>query len=79
MPTIEITIDQVAELVKGLPPREKFVLLGTLQNERQAFWEKAHQKGAQQLRKLCAARGRDWDAMTEDERLTFVVDLLHED
>ena len=32
-----------------------------------------------QLRKLCAARGLDWDAMNEPDRERFVDDLIHED
>ena len=79
MPTIELSFEQVVELVKRLPPRDKFVLLDTLRNERQAFWDKIHQDGEHRLRPLCAEKGRDWDALTEDERLAFVDDLLHED
>ena len=32
-----------------------------------------------QLRRLCASRELDWDAMTEDEREAFVDTLIHED
>ena len=31
------------------------------------------------VRKLCVERGLDWDAMSEDERLYFINDLVHED
>ena len=31
-----------------------------------------------QLRRACAARGLDWDRMSEDERESFVDTLLHE-
>jgi hypothetical protein len=31
------------------------------------------------MRALCAARGRDWDALSEAERENFVDDLMHED
>ncbi len=31
------------------------------------------------VRELCAERGLDWDAMTEDERLYFIDDIVHED
>jgi len=34
--------------------------------------------GEAQLRSVCAKRGLDWDRMSEDERETFVDDLLHE-
>lgn len=32
-----------------------------------------------QLRQLCAARGLNWDTMTEAERENFVDDLVHGD
>lgn len=32
-----------------------------------------------QLRKLCASRNLDWDAMSEMDRENFVDDLIHED
>lgn len=30
------------------------------------------------MRRLCAERGLNWDAMTEEERESFVDDLIHE-
>ena len=32
-----------------------------------------------QLRKLSASRGLDWDRMSDEERIDFVDDLIHED
>ncbi len=32
-----------------------------------------------QFRDLCASRGLDWDMMTDEERISFVDDLIHED
>ena len=32
-----------------------------------------------QLRKLSASRGLNWDQMTDEERIDFVDDLIHED
>ena len=31
------------------------------------------------IRKVCAARGLDWDAMTEEKRLDFINDIVHGD
>ncbi len=31
------------------------------------------------VRELCVQRALDWDAMTEDERLYFIDDIVHED
>ena len=35
--------------------------------------------GEAKVRKICAARGLDWDAMSEEERIDFINDLVHED
>ena len=32
-----------------------------------------------QLRCICARRGLDWDKMSENQRETFIDDLMHED
>lgn len=32
-----------------------------------------------QLQKLSASRGLNWDKMTDEERIDFVDDLIHED
>ena len=32
-----------------------------------------------QLQKLAVSRGLDWDMMTDEERIDFVDDLIHED
>ena len=35
--------------------------------------------GEAKVRKICAKRGLDWDLMTEEERIDFIDDLIHED
>ena len=32
-----------------------------------------------QLHNLCTGRGLSWDTMSEDERESFIDDLVHED
>jgi hypothetical protein len=34
---------------------------------------------ASRLRRLAAAKGQDWDRMTDEQREEFVDELLHED
>ena len=79
MPTLELGVEQVIELVRQLPPKDKQAVLNALSAEREAWWEGMLAQGEQQMRQLCAARGLDWDRMSEDEREAFVDDLLHED
>ena len=79
MPTVELTDAQVIELVKqlSLPQQEKvFKLLLTRQ---WGAWEELSRYGEERARQTAAQRGRDWDAMTEDEREAFIDELIHED
>ncbi len=79
MPTLELTEEQVIELVKQLPFASKQVVLKALGAERAAWWEETLTQGEQQMRRLCAERRLDWDRMSEEEREAFVDELVHED
>jgi hypothetical protein len=45
---------------------------------RDAWWQRVLAEGEQQMRRLCAERGLNWDTMTEEERESLVDDLIHE-
>lgn len=79
MPTVLLTNEQVVELINQLSLEEKRAVLKALTADREAWWEETVTEGEQQLRRLCAERGRDWDRMSEEEREAFVDDLIHED
>ncbi|MBD2134127.1 hypothetical protein H6F47_17225 [Sphaerospermopsis sp. FACHB-1094] len=79
MPNLTLSDQQLIELVKQLPPESKRVVLLELakdsENERELRMEYAEN----QLRSLCTERGLNWDTMSEDERESFIDDLVHED
>ena len=79
MTSLEVSVEQVIELVKQQPPDSKQAVLNALSVERETWWLEMLTEGEQQMRCLCADRGLDWDSMSEDEREVFVDDLLHED
>jgi hypothetical protein len=79
MPTLELTNNQVIELVKQLSPEHKRVVLLTLAEDARAQGEARLEYAEAQLRRLCTERGLSWDIMTEDEREAFIDDLVHED
>ena len=79
MPTIQLTDEQVIELVKQLPPEWKRTALLILAEETHAQRETRLDYAEAQLRRLCTERGLDWDTMSEEERETFIDDLIHED
>ena len=71
--TTGLTTDQkVLSKDKQLIPRDTTAQKDA---ERKALMDYAEA----QLLKLSASRGLDWDKMTDEERIDFVDDLIHED
>jgi hypothetical protein len=79
MPTLELTDQQVVELVKQLPPERKREALLALAEHAAERRDERMQLAESRLRRTCAERGLDWDQMSEEERESFVDDLVHED
>jgi hypothetical protein len=79
MASVELTTEQIASLVRQLPVERKREVLMALAGDSQSGRSKRMTYAEQQLRKLCAERGLDWDAMSDSEREAFVDDVLHED
>ena len=78
MATLTLTDEQVVQLVKQLPSQTKQRVLVDLTAERDTWWQKAASDGERDLRRLAAARGLDWDTLTEAQREEWVDALLHE-
>ncbi len=71
--TTELTTDQ-----EVLPEDKQLIPQAATEQvdvEQKAIMDRAEA----QLRKLSASRGLDWDMMTDEERISFVDDLIHED
>ena len=70
--TTELTTDQevLPKDKQPIPPAT-----GQTDAERKALRDYAEA----QFRKLSASRGLNWDQMTDEERIDFVDDLIHED
>ncbi len=79
MAVLELTKEQIFDLVGQMPAKEKHEMLLFLAQSNPADRTKRQQFAEDQLRRLCAARGFNWDAMNADERETFIDDLVHED
>jgi gamma-glutamyl:cysteine ligase YbdK (ATP-grasp superfamily) len=78
MATLELTAEQVVSLVNQLSPEAKRAALLALAHSAAQDRQAREQYAEEQLRRLAAARGRDWDKLTDEEREVFVDDLLHE-
>lgn len=79
MPTLELTDEQVVALIKQLSPERKKSALLALAEDARARREERMGYAESQLRQLCAQRGLNWDAMSEEEREAFIDNLIHED
>ena len=77
--TLELTTEQVIDFLQQMPPKEKLTVLKALAKEARADRVEQMKYAESKVRQLCAERGLDWDAMTEDERLYFIDDIVHED
>jgi hypothetical protein len=78
MTVLELNDEQVISVVRQLPAERRRAALLALAQEAQGRREERMQLGEEQLRRACAERGLNWDHLSEDERESFVDDLLHE-
>ncbi len=78
MPTIQLTDEQVFELVKQLDSEKKAELLSYLMKIYWKEWGQIVEYGHERAREVARQRGLDWDAMTEDEREAFIDQIVHE-
>jgi len=79
MAILQLTDEQVLELVKQLPATRQQDLLRSLLSRQWPAWAALSAEGAAGARAAAAQRGRNWDAMTEQQREDFIDDLVHED
>lgn len=79
MVTLQLTDEQVADLIQQLSPERQQAILELVHSRRWAAWEAAAPHFEAGARQAAAVRGRDWDTMSEEEREDFVVDVVHED
>jgi hypothetical protein len=79
MPILELSKEQVVELIKQLPPDQRRDAFLTLAEGAAQRREERMQFAEAQLRRVAGERGLDWDKMSEEEREAFVDDLMHED
>jgi hypothetical protein len=79
MAILELSDQQVVELLKQLPPAQKRMALLTLAEDAAPGREERMAYADTQIRQLCEQRGLNWDAMSDEDREAFIDDLVHED
>jgi hypothetical protein len=78
MPSVELTNQQVVDLVRQLPAAGKRAALLALAGGADDRARRM-QLVETRLRAIASERGLKWDEMSEAEREAFIDDLLHED
>ena len=79
MLTLTLTEEQVIELVKQLSPNKQAELFELLLMLRWGALDNFTKNGEHNARLTAWKRGKDWDAMNDEERIDFVDDIVHED
>lgn len=78
MPNLTLTDRQVIDLIKQLPLENQYSLLLELAREAGQKREERMDFAEKQLKALCQKKGLNWEEMTEEDRISFVDDLVHE-
>jgi hypothetical protein len=79
MATLTLSDEQVVELVKQLPPRQQAEVFKYLILQQWSTWDSLSNYGTERVRIVAQEHGLNWDAMTEEERETFIDDVVHEE
>ncbi len=79
MASVELTTEQVIQLVRQLPADRKMDVLLALANESTSTQAERMAIAERQFRRRAVERGLDWDSMSDDEREYLADDLIHED
>jgi hypothetical protein len=77
MASLTISDEQVVELALQLPEPQRRELVKKL--IRWPAWEKQFSYAAERFRQTALERGKNWDAMSEEDKEDFINDIVHED
>lgn len=79
MASVELTTEQVIELVRQLPPADRKAVLLAVASETKASMAELMEAAERELRRIAKQHGLNWDLLSDDERQMLVDDLIHED
>ena len=77
--TIKLTTEQVIDCIQQMPGEEKLAVVLALAKESLPRRAERMKYLESKVRDVCAERGLNWDAMTDEERQDFINDVVHED
>jgi arsenate reductase-like glutaredoxin family protein len=76
MPKLELSEEQVLELLLQLSPEGKRKALEILKQD--AEWEQVVQEVRKRWKEICAERGIDWERLSDEEKEALVDEWLHQ-
>lgn len=79
MPAIDLTDQQAVDLLRQLPAEQRLSVLRALGQLAAEGRDQRMAEAEERLRTICRERGLDWTGMSENERETFIDQLVHED
>jgi len=79
MATLTLSNEQVVELVKQLSVEQQIEVFRFLLLQQWSKWESLSRYGTNKVRLIAQERGYDWDTMSEEERESFIDEVVHED
>ena len=79
MATLILSDEQVIELVKQLSAEQQGEVFRLLLLQQWSQWESLSRYGLDKVRLIAQERSYNWDAMSEEERESFINDVVHED
>ena len=78
MPVLNISNEQVIEMVKQLPISQQTEIFQFLLLQNWEEWESLSNYAIPKIRLVAQERGYNWDTMTETERETLIDEIVHE-
>ena len=78
MAVLQISNEQILELVLQLSEQQQKWLFSQLAARQWPVWADLSQYGEQQARSIAADRGLDWSRMSDADREQLVDQILHE-
>jgi len=76
MPKLELSEEQVLELLFQLSPEGKRKALEILRRDME--WEQVADKVRERWKEICAERGIDWERLSDEEKEALVDEWLHQ-
>ena len=77
--TVKLTTQQVIDFIQQMPGEERLAVVLALAKESLPKHSERMKSLESNVERICAERGLDWKAMTDEERQDFINDVVHED